>query len=390
MTTPQTLAERKAEAMAAFPNLSEDVIAAILLAPPAIQTVQNVAAPAIPDVTLSQIIEVLRDEYMAVELARPRAILEANGTMKPRNTSTYRTYNTYWKRLEAKHGAMLVRDVTQKLVLEFCAEGAVGAVERHQVSDVNRKSVGKPIKIRDGAQTYNHSLCAFSVVLTYAVEKGYIKQTPLRKVKRRELMPSNRRGLTVEQIMDTALNGGNDPVLDYLLLWTMLETASRVGGLLRLRVGDVDVKNQYIVFHEKGSKNHKHPITRALASALLQLAAERGSTKPSDPIFRYHPDAAGKGRPMKAKRFETLWNRIQRELDWVREEEVTSHWYRHTSTTFVSRVAPRVAATWAGHTPSDVTSRYTSVTPEELVKAHEDLFGQPHPTLDWKRKSMKL
>jgi integrase len=388
MTTTQTLAERVVEAMAAFPNLSEQEIAAILLAPPAIQTLQSVATPAVPDVTISQIIKVLRDEYMAVELARPRAVLEANGTMKPRNTSTYRTYNTYWKRLEAKHGAMLVRDVTQKLVLEFCAEGAAGAVERHQVSDVNRKSVGKPIKIRDGAQTYNHSLGVFSVVLTYAVEMGYIKQTPLRKVKRRELLPGNRRGLSVEQveeIMDTALNGGNDPVLDYLLLWTMLETASRVGGLLRLRVGDVDVKNQYIVFHEKGSKNHEHPVTRALASALLQLAAERGSTKPTDPIFRYHPDAAGKGRPMKAKRFETLWNRIQSKLEWVREEEITSHWYRHTSTTFVSRVAPRVAATWAGHTPSDVTSRYTSVTPEELVKAHEDLFGQPHPTLDWTR-----
>jgi len=138
MTTTQTLAERVEEAMAAFPNLSEQEIAAILLAPPAIQTVQNVAAAAIPDVTIAEIIRVLRDEYMAVELARPRAILEADGTMKQRNTSTYRTYNTYWKRLEEKYGAMLVRDVTQKLVLEFCAEGAASAVEKHQVSDVNR------------------------------------------------------------------------------------------------------------------------------------------------------------------------------------------------------------------------------------------------------------
>lgn len=389
MTTAQTLAERKEEAMAAFPNLSEKEIAAILLAPPAIQTIQNVATPAIPDVTLSEIIHVLRDEYMAVELARPRAILKTDGTMKERNTSTYRTYNTHWKRLEAKHGAMLVRDVTDTLVIEFCAAGAVSAVEKHQINDVKRKSVGKPIKIRDGAQTYNHSLCAFSVILTYAVEQGYIKKTPLRKVKRRELRPSKRHGLTVEQvdeIMNTALNGGNDPVLDYLLLWTMLETASRVGGLLRLRVGDIDVKNQFIIFREKGDKYHEHPVTRALASALLQLAAERGSTKPHDPIFRYHPDAAGKGRPMKAKRFETLWKRIQSELDWAREEEITSHWYRHTSTTFVSRVAPRVAATWAGHTPSDVTSRYTSVSRDDLVKAHEDLFGQPHPTLEWTRK----
>ena len=386
MTTTLSLAERKAEAMAAFPTLSEEQIAAILLAPPA---VQSVFAPAESDVTISEIIAALRPEYMAVELARPGAIIEADGTMKERNTSTYRTYNTQWKRLEAKLGALLVREVTLEKVLEFCAEGATGAVDKHRVSDVKREAAGKPIKIRDGAQTYNHALGAFSVVLTYAVEQGYIKTTPLRKVKRRELQPSNRRGLTVEQvdaIMYTALNGGNDPVLDYLLLWTMLETASRIGGLIRLRVGDIDVKNQYIIFREKGSKYHKHPVTRALAAALVQLAAERGSTKPHDPLFRYHPDAQGKGRPMKAKRFETLWARIQRELEFAREEEITSHWYRHTSTTFVSRIAPRVAATWAGHTPSDVTSRYTSVSPEEFAKAHEDLFGEPHPLLDWTRE----
>jgi len=386
MTTTLSLAERKAEAMAAFPTLSEEQIAAILLAPAAVQTV---LAPAESDVTVSEIIEALRPEYMAIELARPGAIIEADGTMKEKNTTTYRTYNTHWKRLESKHGALRVRDVSLETVIEFCAKAAEDAVDRHIISDVKREAAGKPIRIRDGAQTYNHALCAFSVILTYAVEQGYIKKSPLRKVKRRELRPNNRHGLTVEQvdaIMYTALNGGNDPVLDYLLLWTMLETASRIGGLLRLRVGDIDVKNQYIIFREKGSKYHKHPVTRALATALVQLASERGSTKAHDPLFRYHPDAQGKGRPMKAKRFETLWARIQRELEFARDEEITSHWYRHTSTTYASRISPRVAATWAGHTPSDVTSRYTTVSPEEFAKVHEDLFGQPHPSLDWTRE----
>ncbi len=389
MTTTPSLAERKAEAMAAFPSMSEAEIAAILLAPPAVQTVQTVTTPTAPVVTIAELIAVLRDEYMEVELARPHAIIEADGTMKERNTTTYRTYNSHWKVLEKKHGKLQVDQVTQKMVLGFCAAAANGAVKKHALSDVKREAAGKPIRIRDGAQTYNHALCAYSVILSYAVEQGYIKKSPLRKVKRRALRPNSRHGLTVEQvdaIMNTALNGGNDPVLDYLLLWTMLETASRIGGLLRLRVGDIDVKNQYIIFREKGDKYHEHPVTRALAVALLQLAAERGSTKPHDPLFRYHPDAQGKGRPMKARRFETLWARIQRELEFARDEEITSHWYRHTSTTFVSRVAPRVAATWAGHNPSDVTSRYTSVTPEELVKAHEDLFGQPHPMLDWTRE----
>jgi integrase len=388
MTTQKSLAERKAEALEAFPELTPLQIAQALLA--AAPAVVKVAPPADPVVTVSEIIDILRDEYMEVELGRPRAVIQPDGTMKERDTTTYRTYNTHWKRLQPIHGDVPIQKVTKKMVVDFCNAAQAAAVARHEEANVKREAAGKPLRDRNGAQTFNHALEAFSAVLHYAKEEGLIKKVPLRKVKRKKLKSGNRHGLTPEQIdsiMYVALNGGNDPVLDYILLWTMLETATRIGGLLKLRVGDIDARNQFIEFHQKGDSTHKHPITRALADALLQVAAERGSVRFDEPVFRYHPEGAGRGRPMKAKRFETLWNRIQSELDWAKEEGITSHWYRHTSTTWTDRVAsPTVASKWAGHGPSDVTARYTTVKLEELARAHEALFGQPHPSLDWTRK----
>lgn len=374
-----SLSNKKAHYQELFPELSAYEIAELVLAHKDEKSA-----------TIAELLVPVRARYMAKELRRPRAKVQPDGTMKLRDTTTYRTYETYWIRFEEAHGALPISDLTDEMVINFCVTAQEHAVNNHAICDAKREAEGRTVKERDGASSYNHALEAVAAVVRFAIRKGFITVDPLDEVERLPISESDRHGLTPEQvdaIMYAALNGGNDPVLDYILLWSMLETACRIGGLLKLRVGDIDAKHHFVRLHEKGGKSRKQPVTRALADALLQIAKERGSVKATDPVFRYHPDAAGRGAPMKAKRFETLWKRIAKELKWVDDEGISSHWIRHSTLTWVDRVAsPTVASKYAGHGPNNVTGVYTKVRLDEISKAHEALFGQFHPSQDWRRK----
>lgn len=374
-----SLPHKKAQYQELFPELSAYEIANLVLAHKDEKSA-----------TIAELLVPIRARYMAKELRRPQAKIQPDGTMKLRDTTTYRTYETYWIRFEEAHGALPISELDDTIITAFCVAAQEQAKTTHAIHDAKREDEGRTVKERDGATSYNHALEAVSVIVRHAIAKGYIKNDPLFEVERATVSESDRHGLTPEQvdaIMYVALNGGNDPVLDYLLLWSMLETACRIGGLLKLRVGDIDVNRQFIRFHEKGGKSRKQPVTRALMDALLQIAKERGSLNAKDPVFRYHPDGAGKGRQMKARRFETLWKRLGKELKWVDDERITSHWLRHTTLTWVDRVAsPAVASKYAGHGPNNVTDIYTRARLNEITKAHEALFGQFHPSQDWSRK----
>lgn len=375
-----TFTEKKAQYQELFPELSAFEIAKLVLE----QKEERTA-------TISELLVPIRARYMKKELRRPRVNLQPDGSIKKRDTSTYRTYETYWARFEAEHGSLSILELTGEMITTFCEQTQELAVKRHAITDAKRREEGRVVKERDGSHSYNHALDAVSTIVRHALAKGLITDDPLYEIERLPISESDRHGLTPEQvdaIMYVALNGGNDPVLDYLLLWSMLETACRIGGLLKLRIRDIDAKSQYIRFHEKKGRSRKQPVTRALADALIQIANERGSIGPDDPVFRYHPLAAGRGAPMKVKRFETLWSRISKQLKWVDDEGITSHWVRHTTLTWVDRVAsPTVASKYAGHGPMNVTSHYTKVRLEEVSRAHEALFGQFHPSQDWRRKN---
>jgi integrase len=157
-----------------------------------------------------------------------------------------------------------------------------------------------------------------------------------------------------------------------------VETACRSGGLLRLQVGDIDSKQCLVRFHEKGGKSRKQPVSPELAEALLAFAKSRGSVHSDDPVFRFHLEGNGKGRALTARRFERLWKRLRDEIRWVAEKQVSNHWLRHTTLTWVDRVvsSPAITSKYAGHGPSTVTASYTSARIDEIKQAHSSIFGK--------------
>ena len=81
---------------------------------------------------------------------------------------------------------------------------------------------------------------------------------------------------------------------------------------------------------------------------------------------------------MTRRRFNSLFDRIDRHALFTEPLDVSAHWIRHTTLADIAAVSGlRVAAAYAGHAPESlgVIGRYTRVEFEDLVDAYEAVFG---------------
>ena len=73
-----------------------------------------------------------------------------------------------------------------------------------------------------------------------------------------------------------------------------------------------------------------------------------------------------------------------RHLPWVRTQQLSTHWIRHTTLTWVERnFGYAVARAYAGHTDSGsetgATATYVRASLGEVAAALAALTGEPHP-----------
>jgi integrase/recombinase XerC len=110
--------------------------------------------------------------------------------------------------------------------------------------------------------------------------------------------------------------------------------------------------------------------------------AEHGRERHAPPdgqLLRY-----ASGKPITYRRYDHLWDRLGRHLPWVRTQQVTMHWIRHTILTWVERnFGYAVARSYAGHaeggSDAGVTATYVRASIGEVAAALSALTGEPHP-----------
>lgn len=122
------------------------------------------------------------------------------------------------------------------------------------------------------------------------------------------------------------------PELDTLLLRLHTETACRRGGALGLRVQDLDPQQCLILLREKGDSVRWQPVSPTLMQALQCHAEQRGTTEPGERLLRYR-----NGAPLTTRRYDHLWHRLGTHLPWVATQQISTHWLRHTTLTWVER-----------------------------------------------------
>ena len=287
---------------------------------------------------------------------------------------TRRVYGSYWQRICQHWGTRRITEPTP-LEIKRLAEHIRGDV-------VVRRNT------RGGRTAAEHLISAMRCIYRHAVMDGLIREgdNPAAKVAKPHRLATTRRAIPEAQlaaISHIAVTTGNDPHLDGLLIRLHTETACRRGGALALRPRDLDTDQCLIYLREKGGTSRWQPVSPTLMRHLLAHHAERGDGDRNAPLLRYC-----NGRPLTYRRYDHLWHRIGTHLPWAAAQQVSTHWLRHTTLTWVERTfGYAVARAYAGHSgKNDVgtTMTYVRAEVQEVAAALAALTGEPHPlaTLD--------
>jgi integrase/recombinase XerC len=100
---------------------------------------------------------------------------------------------------------------------------------------------------------------------------------------------------------------------------------------------------------------------------------------PAEQLLRY-----ADGRPIASRRYDHLWEWVGRQLPWAATQQISTHWLRHTTLTWVERnFGYAVAHAYAGHTGNsgDATGTYIRAGLPEIALALEAMTGEAHPLL---------
>ncbi|WP_280385707.1 tyrosine-type recombinase/integrase [Nocardia wallacei] len=283
-------------------------------------------------------------------------------------SSTVHTYDPYWRVIEKAWGERYLNEPTATEIDEL--------VKLHRARAVVRRNS------RDGRGAAIHMVTAFRSIYNNALRDGIPTHNPARRATIPRRLPSPRHALTRDQVLQIgqiASTTGNDIELDSLLVRLHIESACRRSGALNLGLDDLDVEDCLIKLREKGETVRWQPITPMLMQRLLEHALNRGGRDATDRVLRYR-----NLRPIGISRYTYLTNRLYEHLPWAARLQISAHWVRHTTLTFVDReFGPAVAHAYAGHTDNPrflgSTGIYTAASIIEVAEALVALTGQPHP-----------
>jgi integrase len=285
------------------------------------------------------------------------------------SAGTRKAYGSYWNRVVQAWGDRPIDEPRPSEIEQLRSQVQANVVAR-------RNS-------RGGRSAAEHLVAALRCLYRRAVADGHLDaaDNPALKVDKPRRLPGTRRAIgdtRLAEINEVAASTGDDPSLDSLLIRLHTETACRRGGALALRRRDLDPDQCLIYLREKGGTSRWQPISPTLVRHLLAHHTERSGGGPDSPLLRYRD-----GRPLTYRRYDHLWARIGQHLRWVHTQQISTHWLRHTTLTWVERTyGHAVARAYAGHTDSGTsgsTATYVRANLHEVAAALAGLTGEEHP-----------
>lgn len=286
------------------------------------------------------------------------------------SAGTRRVYGSYWNRVLPAWGPRPITSVTPLEISQLAEQVKASVVERRNA--------------RGGRGAAEHLIAALRCMYRHAVADGILteEQNPAARVPKPRRLQSTRRALPdsrLEELSQAAGSTGDDPALDALLLRLHTETACRRGGALALAPEDLDPEQCLIRLHEKGGTQRWQPVSPTLMSHLLAHGESRGGLDSGQRLLRYTS-----GQPITSRRYDYLWQRLGRQLPWVATQQVSMHWIRHTTLTWVERnFGFAVAQAYAGHEDHGRGGRamatYVRASLPEVAAALAAMTREAHP-----------
>ena len=283
---------------------------------------------------------------------------------------TRRVYGSYWNRVVQAWGPRPITEATASEIGQLA--------EQVKATVVQRKNA------RGGRGAAEHLIAALRCMYQHAVADGILteSQNPAARVPKPRRLHSTRRALPdsrLEEIHRVAATTGDDPALDALLLRLHTETACRRGGALALLPEDLDAEHCLIRLHEKGETVRWQPVSPTLMSHLLAHGESRGGLARAG--LCCGTPTAGRSPP---GAMTTSGTASAMHLPWVATQQVSTHWIRHTTLTWVERnFGFATAQAYAGHEDhgrgGKAMATYVRAGLPEVATALAALTGEAHP-----------
>ncbi|MFF1819732.1 tyrosine-type recombinase/integrase [Kribbella sp. NPDC058245] len=285
---------------------------------------------------------------------------------------TRRVYNSYWKRVVEHWSARRLDEPTP--------------TEIQHLAEIIKPTLTIRRNARGGCSATEHLIAALRCIYRHAENDPLVPPgtNPALKVAKPRRLNSTRRAIPGHQLAEInhiAATTGNDPALDTLILRLHTETACRRGGALALTPNDLDASQSLVRLTEKGETVRWQPISPTLTTHLLHHAETRDAS-PTGQLLRYT-----NGQPITSRRYDHLWSRIGSHLPWVATQQISTHWLRHTTLTWVERnFGYATARAYAGHTDTPsagTTATYVKATLSEIAQALAALTNESHPLAEF-------
>ena len=128
-------------------------------------------------------------------------------------------------------------------------------------------------------------------------------------------------------------------------------------------------------------KGNKTRFVRFSSQAWEYLTAyleARGNVSGQAPLFvRHDLGSTGKVQPISTLSIERLIKRLAKDAGVDKEFKLTPHSLRHFFATQLLRTSSNLALTQdaLGHSSPVMTRVYAKTTKEDLIKAHDEMFG---------------
>jgi len=222
---------------------------------------------------------------------------------------------------------------------------------------IEKYKVGRLEKVAPA--TVNRELASLKHMFTKAIEWGYVKENPAKRVKLLKEPPGRLRYLRAEEVeaLLRACSGHIRPIVV-----TALNTGMRKGELLCLRWRDIDLKNRKItVVNTKNNESRVIPINHTLHKELSSLFEKlKGEYAFSD----------RNGRP-----FGDVKRGFSSAVKKAGIKDFRFHDLRHTfgSHLVMQGVDVRTVQQVMGHKDIKMTMRYSHLSPEYVQEAIERL-----------------
>ena len=218
---------------------------------------------------------------------------------------------------------------------------------------------------------------AVRVFYAYLVREGVREDDPaalLRTPKRPQDLPRVLSVEEVEEILATVVPAGPLGQRDLAALELLYGCGLRVGELVGLRDGDVDVEGGLVRCVGKGDKERVVPMGGAAASAVSRYLADgrrtllRGRRRP-ELILN------ARGGPLTRQGFDYVLRRVLARADML--GAASAHTFRHSFATHLLAAGAdlRSVQEMLGHANVATTQLYTHVTVEHL----REVFLETHP-----------